>query len=189
MDPPTPSPVRTSRLLLRLVEPRDAAATAALMTREVASNLSSWKYPTTIEDATLRIAAARQAAGERSAVNFAITHRLDGRLLGWLGVFVVDPVAMKGRLGYWIGSPFQGQGFATEAALAAVQQGAAFLRLRYLEAAASDDNLPSLAILRKLGMARTGTRLEELVWQGKEARVALFKMPLTTTGVDAPGSA
>ncbi len=64
----------------------------------------------------------------------------------------------RGELGYWIGEPFQGQGYATEAAGGLISAAFNTLELATIQAGARLDNAESFSVLEKLGMRAVGER-------------------------------
>lgn len=80
---------------------------------------------------------------------------LDGMLIGACGY---DTEAGDGQaeIGYWIGKPYWGRGYATEAASAVVR--AAFAAgVKRLTCCHFTDNQASARVIAKLGFRRTGT--------------------------------
>lgn len=91
----------------------------------------------------------RQARGE---VRFAIER--DGELIGGVGYFCHRP--RVGELGFWLGTPYWGTGFATEAARTVVQYAFTAGNLAALTSANFVDNPASARILSKLGFVTSG---------------------------------
>lgn len=151
-DPPR---LDTQRLRLRAVQPEDAAATAALITPDVAANLSTWASPMTEGEALARIRESVGLTGRRDALDFAILARDSGCLLGWIGVRRIGE--RSGRLGYWLGSAYRGHGLMTEAAREALPAAAAFLGLTEVVALALPDNRASIGVLLAIGFDPAGT--------------------------------
>ncbi|MGE0855910.1 MAG: GNAT family N-acetyltransferase, partial [Hyphomicrobiaceae bacterium] len=107
------TPVRTQRLLLRSPEARDVPEIARLAGDwEVASMTARIPYPYTVEDARRWLAGL--APGE---VVLVVEHA--GQLVGATG-YVPSDDGTSAEIGYWIGKPFWGRGFATEAARALI---------------------------------------------------------------------
>jgi RimJ/RimL family protein N-acetyltransferase len=86
---------------------------------------------------------------------FAITRKDDGRLLGAIGLRI-EREDQRAELGYWLGQPYWGRGFCTEAARAMVGFGFGPLGLRRIEARVLRRNVASGRVLHKIGMAREG---------------------------------
>jgi RimJ/RimL family protein N-acetyltransferase len=148
----TPAVLETERLVLRAPRTGDAEALAQLINdRRVAINTARIPYPYSVEDAEQFIAAVNRPGGE---VAFLIT--LDDALIGGCGVAQSDSGP---ELGYWVGVPFWGQGFATEAARAVIDYAFGSLGHEVLEAGARVSNPASRRVLEKCGFQWTGVRL------------------------------
>jgi [ribosomal protein S5]-alanine N-acetyltransferase len=70
-----------------------------------------------------------------------------------------DPEAVE--LGYTIFEPYRGRGFASEAVQALMDWARAEKEIRRFIASVSPDNVPSLAIVKKLGFVQTGEQWDE----------------------------
>jgi RimJ/RimL family protein N-acetyltransferase len=142
--------LETGRLVLRPVEPGDAAAIEPEISRyEVSRNLLSvpWPYePGTVEE---------WIRGATPGVHFAIEH--DGELVGVISLSVTESDA-RGELGYWIAVGHWGKGYATEAVRALVEHGFRDLGLNKVHAGVFGDNPASGRVLEKAGMRREGVR-------------------------------
>jgi len=135
--------IKTQRLLLRPFQRSDAREFARLAGDwSVASMTSDIPHPF---DESQALAWLKPARGE---VRFAIA--LDGRhLIGGAG-FYRRPSGVA-ELGFWLGKPWWGQGFATEAARAVVAHGVRDRRLPAFSSAHFVDNPASGRVLAKLG--------------------------------------
>jgi RimJ/RimL family protein N-acetyltransferase len=143
---------RTPRLLLRPGFPEDAAALAeALADALVVRNLAVVPWPYTLRDAEAFLAAPRDPVLP-SLLIFERTVA-QPRLVGSCGLARRASGAVE--LGYWIGRPFWGRGFATEACTALIALARA-LSLQQLEASHFIDNPASARVLEKLGFSATG---------------------------------
>ncbi len=105
--------LHTDRLLLRAHTLADALELARLAgAREVAATSLRIPHPYSVADAEAFIA-AWQDADERVA--FAIVLRENSVLLGGTGLRL-EKEHRHAELGHWIGTPYWGNGYATEAA-------------------------------------------------------------------------
>ena len=98
----------------------------------------------------------RQAA-DPTMHHFAITLRDSGTLIGAIGLDV-ETAHHRAELGYWVGVPYWGKGYATEAARMLVAYAFDVLHLHRVYAFHFADNPASGAVLRKIGMTHEGTR-------------------------------
>jgi RimJ/RimL family protein N-acetyltransferase len=146
--------IETARLLLRSPRPDDAKAITALINdRRVADNMASIPHPYTRKDARAFI---ENAKGKPL---FVIALR-DGKLIGGCGgTYRGD----HPELGYWIGVPHWGNGYATEAARALIDYCFGELGYDELLAGARVTNPASRRVLEKCGFQWTGVKLQRVV--------------------------
>ena len=89
----------------------------------------------------------------RREVTFAVTRR-DGDFMGVLGIHPKDGLAPE--LGYWLGRPFWGQGYMTEAVTAALTWAGEAWGKRVLTSGHFADNEASGRVLTKACFLYTG---------------------------------
>ena len=157
--------LETPRLGLRRFRKADAAAIERLAGAwEVADTtlLIPHPYPNGAAEAFIAQTHADWDAGEQYV--FAITFGASGGLCGSMGL-KVSARHERGELGYWIGAPFWGNGYCTEAAQAVVRFGFEELRLHSIVAHNFIRNPASGRVLLKLGMKHEG-RLRQHVKKG-----------------------
>lgn len=77
----------------------------------------------------------------------------------------------EAELGYWIGRPHWGLGYATEAACADVASAFAGARVERVVALPLVDNVPSRRVLEKAGLWFVGLCPAEVPWEGREQAV------------------
>jgi RimJ/RimL family protein N-acetyltransferase len=146
--------LKTARLVLRAPRPEDAKALATLINdRRIAENLARVPYPYRLADAKEFIARANNGGVETS---FLITLP-DDTIVGGCGVgklFGTDP-----EIGYWLGVPHWGKGYATETARALIDHAFTELGHDRLEAGARVSNPTSRRVLEKCGFQWTGVML------------------------------
>jgi [ribosomal protein S5]-alanine N-acetyltransferase len=151
MQPPT---LRTERLVLRpLSLPDIPAVTRLASAREVAATTLRIPHPYTEDDARQFISALPAEADAGRAFVFAIT--AGNEFCGAVGLHV-ETQHRHAELGYWIGVPFWGRGYATEAARAVVAFGFETLKLERIFAHHFATNPASGRVLQKIGMQREG---------------------------------
>lgn len=151
--------IATRRLVLRPLETADAEAIDRLCSRDhdVVRWLTGMPWPPKDGAAAEFVAAAIDADPLRGEAAFAVT--LGGVLIGLVAVKAPGDLADHPdcpSLGYWIGRPFQGFGYAGEAAAAALGWGFAAHDCKAMAARAFADNAASLKVLHRLGFRETG---------------------------------
>jgi [ribosomal protein S5]-alanine N-acetyltransferase len=126
-------------------------------TREVAATTLRIAHPYTDQDARVFL----ELAKDPEKIWLAITLRSDGRQLGGIGLRV-DQRHQHAELGYWLGVPYWGQGYATEAAREMLRHGFETLQLHRIFASHFKHNPASGTILKKIGMRYEGCQREHL---------------------------
>ncbi len=151
--------LRTQHLLLRDFRNEDAPAIIRLAgAREVAATTLRIPHPYTDADVE---AFFKLRTDPAFGYSFAITRLDSGELVGAVGLHP-DPLHPRAELGYWIGVPYWGQGYATEAARAAVDFGFRELKLHRIFAHHFKGNEPSARVLQKVGMKYEGCSREHI---------------------------
>ena len=140
--------LETERLLLRMPQEADAAAIVPLANNfAVAKNTVSMPYPYTLDDARAFVARSRERRAKGADYPFAIFKKAGMIFIGAVGVHPERNFEM----GYWIGEPFWGQGFATEAARRVARFAFEDLNAKKIIAGWYQDNPASGRVLEKLG--------------------------------------
>ena len=150
--------LETTRLRLRPYREDDIAELLPLIgTREVAATTLRIAHPYTEQDAKDFMA----LAPEPGKIWLAITLRSDGRQIGGIGLRV-DDQHQHAELGFWLGLPYWGRGYATEAGRELLLYGFEDLGLHRIFASHFKQNPSSGRILVKLGMRHEGCQREHL---------------------------
>jgi [ribosomal protein S5]-alanine N-acetyltransferase len=172
---PLPS-LQTDRLLLRPYRLTDAPDLVRLAgAREVAITTLRIPHPYLQQDAIEFIASFQAEAELGTSARFAITLRQNGELCGGIGLRI-EKAHLHAELGYWIGVPYWGKGYATEAARAAVQYGFETLGLRRIFATCVTENPASARVLKKIGMQHEGCQRSHICKWGKFYDLDLYGM-------------
>jgi RimJ/RimL family protein N-acetyltransferase len=102
-----------------------------------------------------------------------VTDRDSGELFGAVGL-QIEPGHALGELGYWIGVPYWGRGYATEAARALMRYGYSRLGLHRIQARHFLRNPASGRVMEKLGMSREGVLRQSVRKWGRFEDVVLY---------------
>jgi RimJ/RimL family protein N-acetyltransferase len=144
--------LETERLVLRAPRFEDAKQVAALANdRRIAENTARLPHPFGVADAKEWIASANRKAGDGM---FLIT--VAGEVIGACGFELRNSVP---EIGYWVGAPFWGNGYATEAARALIDHAFGERFYPALHAGARVSNPASRRVLEKCGFQWTGVGL------------------------------
>jgi len=159
------TPLQTERLTLRFYALSDIPALMPLIgAREVAATTLRIPHPYTESDAQHFIAGTQKEFSAGSGLRLGIVVRESDTLCGGVGLRI-EPDHRRAELGYWIGVPYWGKGYATEAARAVVEYGFGTLRLHRIFASHFANNPASARVLRKIGMRHEGSlRARVLKW-------------------------
>jgi RimJ/RimL family protein N-acetyltransferase len=162
--------LETKRLVLRAPRLEDAKKVATLANdRRIAENTARIPHPYKMADAESFICGANKAGGE--AV-FLITLR-DRTVIGACGIMPQEPVP---ELGYWLGVPHWGKGYATEALHAVIDYAFTDLAHEALQAGARVTNPASRRVLEKCGFQWTGVGLYRIRAIKSSAPIDRFRL-------------
>lgn len=146
----------TKRLLLRPMEPRDAERVEAYAGDEnIAQMTLTMPHPYKLEDAQTFIKITSKDWEEQTGFVFAITRKNEDEIIGAIGLSP-ERAHHRAEIGYWLGKPFWGKGYVTEAARRVIQFGFEELELERIHAIHFEDNPASGRILQKIGMQQEG---------------------------------
>lgn len=144
--------LETNRLILRLFESSDAKMVQTLAgNEEIANTTLGIPHPYPDGAAEAWIERIRNAYQKGEIFSFAMVQKENGMLIGCV-TLRVSKSENHADLAYWVGRPFWGQGYATEAAQRIVKFGFEGLCLHRILAAAMTKNPASYKIMHKIGM-------------------------------------
>ena len=155
--------LETKRLRLRRFQMEDAETVAALANNwNVARMLGRMPYPYSIDHA--RDFMSRIGSDQDSKTDFVFAFTTGGPAMGAIGLHLRDGGAFE--LGYWLGEPYWGKGYATEAAERLVRFAFTDLDIERLTAGHFYDNPPSGRVLSKVGFRYTHDDFRECLARG-----------------------
>ena len=144
------SEIRTERLILRRFQRSDAEPFAALAgDRAISDTMISVPHP-------LPAGFALRWVTAEAPNRFAVCEAASGLLAGAIELRELDAEHCQAELSFWIGRPFWGRGYATEAGLAVIRYAFATLDLNRVYAFHMVRNPASGQVLAKLGMRQEG---------------------------------
>ncbi|MEM1327865.1 MAG: GNAT family protein [Bacteroidota bacterium] len=132
---------------------------------QLANNINIAKYTQNLpnpyfeKDAVFWINLAHQSIQNGSKVILAIRNKATDAFMGGMGLHV-NSQHHRAELGYWIGEPFWGKGFVTEAVHTMMKYGFNELNLHRIHAHYVKENVGSGRVMEKVGMKREGELLE-----------------------------
>ena len=163
--------MKTQRLLLRSLEVSDDIQLATLLgNKQIADTTANIIYPYRQQDAQSFIEAAARGHANRTFYAFAITQ--GQALLGVVSLNCMLRHPNTAELGYWIGVPFWGNGYATEAAQAVLDYAFKEIGLERVIGKFLRRNPASGRVLQKLGMKHVRINICAIqkwgVWEDEE---------------------
>jgi len=169
--PPT---IETDRLILRPFQISDAARV-----KELAGAYEIYRptlnIPHPYEDGMAEMWISTHATQFYSGegVNLAVTLKGDGLLIGAIGLGA-SPKHNRAELGYWIGVPYWGSGYCTEAAIAVIKYGFEALKLHKITCSHTEWNTASGRVMQKAGMHKEGTLVDHVMKDGEYRTMVLY---------------
>jgi RimJ/RimL family protein N-acetyltransferase len=146
----------TRRLVLRPYSLADVPDLVRLAgSREVAATTLRIPHPYCEQDAIDFIVSTNSDPSLERCARFAVTLRDSGDYCGGAGLRI-EHWQQQAELGFWLGVPYWGKGYATECAQAVVKFGFDTLKLHRIFASHFAHNLASGRVLRKIGMQYEG---------------------------------
>ena len=168
--------LETRRLWLRWPRRADVSALVRLAgDKAVAEMTGVLPHPYGVEHGEAFVREARDANAAGRRLTMAITlGAAPAELIGVVGIACdrgPDPF-----LGYWLGTPFWGQGYATEAARALIDAHFAYSAAAELGASVRVINPNSRRVLEKCGFASVGSGLQSFPARGGVLPVEHFRL-------------
>ena len=140
--------ITTERLTLRKPVLTDARVIARLLSNpDIARMTGSIPYPFFALSAEFWVMSKRSQWERGLSYAYAIIQ--NNELVGVLDIFINGDGDRE--LGYWVGEPYWGHGYITEAAKAVLDEGFDKLGAEYIDAGYFEDNPASGRVLEKLG--------------------------------------
>ena len=148
--------LRTGRLILRPFSPKDAPDVQRLA-GDVAVADTTLNIPHPYEDGMAEewISTHQAVFDEGDGVTFAITMRETGELVGAISLRMANRFH-RAEMGYWIGKPYWGKGYCTEAVKAVIAYGFDEMELNRILAYHLTRNPASGRVMEKAGMRYEG---------------------------------
>lgn len=147
----------TERLILRKLEATDAYRIEKLAgDHEVAKTTLNIPHPYPEGSAVAFIHSALESERTGKLITRAIIEKETNELIGLMAISI-HSTFNRGELAYWVGKPYWGQGYGTEAAKAVLQYGFKVLELNRIYAQSFTTNPGSWRIMEKIGLKYEGT--------------------------------
>ena len=150
--------IETRRLRMRSLRHDDLGGLVTLINNwEVARWVSSVPHPYTEVDGREWIARLQQDHATGGPRRFAIALKATDRLIGGVGLDgSTGDESEEPALGYWLGEPHWGNGYAREAVAAVIDYGLRTLGMETIRAHPDPGNLASQQVLLRCGLKKIG---------------------------------
>ncbi len=170
----TPQPtLHTPRLTVRPYVLTDAPELQRLAGAwEIADTTKRIPHPYPDGAADIWIAMQSDAWETQTAASFAIVDRANNQYMGGIGLSIVS-ATVSAELGYWLGVPYWGRGYCTEAARAILSFAFDALKLHRVAANYLTRNPASGRVMEKLGMQFEGVQRDGSLKWGKFEDIAV----------------
>lgn len=166
--------LHTQRLLLRAFDLCDAPEVNRLASNyNVAKTTLNIPHPYSVEMATFWIGEHAKWRDEGSKVVFALELLASNQLVGTVGLH--DITGSEAEMGYWIGEPYWGQGYCTEAVKALFQFAFEQLGINKIRAEHLSANPASGKVMINAGMTHMGST-QSLDRDGNMADIELYEI-------------
>ncbi len=165
--------IHTARLLLRPFTLDDAPIVERLAGERAIADTTEVPHPYPPGGGATWIATHSRQWETRERLAYAITLAADGTLVGAISMRLM-PQHAAGEIGYWVGVPYWGNGYATEAAAALLRFGFETLRLNRIQGRHMVRNPASGRVLEKIGMRLEGVLRQAIRKNGRFEDMAML---------------
>lgn len=165
---PSPFPLRTERLVVRVMRTTDAAAFAAYRNDPEVARFQSWNLPYAVEDA-LSLLGGQEGVDDVTAgewTQFAV--EADGELIGDVCAHL-DETGGVAEIGFTLARDHQGRGYATEAVQALVSDLVERVGVGRVRGELDPENIASQRVLENVGLVHEATTKKSYLWRGEWA--------------------
>lgn len=164
----------SERLELRLVGYRDLPALLDIHRDEQVNRYLPFQTWQGMEDAELWYQRALQRHRDGEAIQWVICEQGGKTLYGSCLLFGYEAEHQRAEVGYGIGQPYWGRGFAREAMARLIEYAFADLGIRRLDARVDPRNNASVGLLLRLGFTHEGRLRQRQYIKGELVDVDLF---------------
>jgi aminoglycoside 6'-N-acetyltransferase len=167
-------PIRTERLLLRLMVDGDLDDVHAWMSDEEVTRYQLYdpRSREQVQTHIDKVKDAKHLENDDDFVEFAL--ELDGHVIGCLYYVLKSAENATAELGWALTAAYQGKGYAAEAARAGLELAFDRMQLHRVTAELDPRNAPSIALCLRLGMREEAHYVEDLMFKGAWADTGVY---------------
>jgi RimJ/RimL family protein N-acetyltransferase len=167
----------TERLLLRSIKPEDARAVFNYRSDAIANQYQGW-IPKTVEEATDFILNRTSAKIDvyNSWHQLVIILKENYELIGDIGLHFLDKESKQVEIGCTINKEYQGKGYACEALSETINYLFVELNKRRIVTSIDPRNLPSIALVERLGFIKEAHFKESILINGEWVDDVVYAM-------------
>lgn len=159
--------IKTERLILRPFDVSDSKRVQELAGDvKVAKTTLNIPYPYEDGMAEVWINTHIDSFNKGSDITYAVVKKDTNELIGAISLMAIKEIHRKAELGYWIGVPYWGNGYCSEASNAIIEFGFKDINLNRIFSLAFEDNVASWRVMEKVGMKYEGTRRQDVIKNG-----------------------
>lgn len=168
-----------SEIVVRPFDPSDAESFLAAVKASV-RELAYWMPWCTpgygLADAKAWMSFCQNAWREETEFPLGVFDSSSGEVIGGTGINQINKTHKIGNIGYWVSTPFVGQGVATEAARRSAMLAFGNLGFGRLEIVALTHNFASQRVASRVGAVREGVARNRLHFQGLPHDAVMFSL-------------
>ncbi|ATP40151.1 GNAT family N-acetyltransferase [Solibacillus sp. R5-41] len=166
--------ITSERLILRLFQTSDAAKVTTLCNNyNIYKNTLYLPYPYSQNDALSWIENHYDNYIQDNSYEFAVTDKETNEVYGAIALSN-NKRFNQGELAYWIGEPYWGKGYATEAAQLILQFAFEEKKMHKVFARYFSSNPASGKVMEKIGMEKEGVLKEHIIKDGKYENLVYY---------------
>lgn len=144
--------MRTERLLLRPFRLDDAAAMFEWAGDNRVTEYMTWSTHASIEDSKAVIDEWQKGYADKSLHNWAIEELATGKVIGSIGIIIIDESKAIVKIGYSLSFNYWGQGIMPEAAKKVIEHCFFNMGVKTIYAEHIEENTKSGRVMQKAGM-------------------------------------
>lgn len=171
-----PTTLETERLILRPLEMSDVNAIYELAGHpDIAATTLNIPHPYPKHAAGEFVQHTQRAWESGDMYTFAIVRKSEAGMIGCISLGI-PRMQHRAEMGYWMGVPYWGQGYTSEAAQELIDFGFRVVGLQKIYAMHFVENTASGRVMQKVGMTYEGTLRQHTMKNGELIDLAMYSI-------------